>query len=204
MAERWYLSIDGQQEGDFSTDEARGKIQKNQGKRILVWAQGMAQWADPAELAQFRAPAPAPAPVPIPPPAAHAPAFGAPSHMHRVDADEIKKQAGILKTLLDFRFNNFVTGKIIPIIYVILLIVTGLAVVGAILVLGIGGIITGIRYDSFMGIITGLGIIVLAPILGVLQIAYIRIVFEFMIVVFRIKEDLTTLVERSASKEKKG
>src|SRR5262245_13374343 len=139
MAEsRWFISIDGQQEGDFSIEETKAKIQRNQGKRILVWSQGMAQWADPADLPQFKVvPAPVPAPAPIPAPApmpGPGPVFEQPMSHTKIDKEEIKKQAGILKTLLDFRFENFITGKIIPVIYVILLIVIGLAVVGAILI----------------------------------------------------------------------
>jgi hypothetical protein len=209
MAEsRWFISIDGQQEGDFSIEETKAKIQRNPGKRILVWTQGMAQWADPADLPQFKAvPVAVPAPAPIPPPGP-APSPGTimeqPVSHTRIDKDEIKKQAGILKTLLDFRFETFVTSKIIPVIYVILLIVIGLAVVGAILISGFGGLITAIKFESFVMGLTALGTIILAPLVGILYIALVRIWFEVLIIIFRIKEDLTTLVERSEAKEEKG
>ena len=194
---RWYISIDGQQEGDFSIDEVRQKIQRNQGKRILVWTQGMAQWADPAELPQFKAaPAAAPAPVPV-----SAPAPVPPSEPHhsaaRIDKDEIRKQAGILKTLLDFKFNTFATLKIIPIVYVILMVVIALLVIGAILISGIGGLISAIRLNMFSLALTALGTMILAPLLGILYLAILRMSFELMIVIFRIKEDLTTLTARA-------
>ena len=211
MAEsRWYLSVDGQQEGDFTLEDIRGKIQKNQGRRVLVWTQGMSQWADPADLPQFRVatpapPAPAPAPAPAPPSVAPTPAAGPGSTIEqpiskKIDTESIKQQAGILKSLLDFRFETFVTGKIIPVIYIILVIVIALAVVGAILVSGIGGLISAIRFESFMMAVTALGTIILAPLVGILYIALLRIWFEFLIIVFRIKQDLTTLVDRSEEK----
>jgi Domain of unknown function (DUF4282)/GYF domain 2 len=202
---RWYLSVDGQQEGDFTLDEVKARIQKNRGRRILVWTQGMAQWADPAELPQFKAvPAPAPAPAPASAPvAAAAPVVEQPVAA-RIDKDELKKQAGILKSLLDFRFETFITGKIIPVVYIILVVVIVLAVIGAILVSGFGGLITAIRFKSFMAAVTAIGTIILAPLVGVLYLALLRIWFEFLIIVFRIKEDLTKLVERSAPKETKS
>jgi len=207
MAEtRWYLSVDGQQEGDFSLEDVRARIEKNRGRRILVWTQGMAQWADPADLPQFKAapaPAPAPAPAYVPPSAAAGPAAVIEQPIStKIDKDEIKKQAGMLKSLLDFRFETFITGKIIPIIYIILVIVTALAVVGAILVSGFGGLISAIKLKSFTLAITALGTIILAPLIGILYIALLRIWFEFLIIIFRIKQDLTTLVERSETKSK--
>ena len=205
MAEtRWYLSVDGQQEGDFSLEDVRARIEKNRGRRILVWTQGMAQWADPAELPQFKAaPAPAPAAAYVPPAASPGPAAVIEQPIStKIDKEEIKKQAGMLKSLLDFRFETFITGKIIPIIYIILVIVIALAVVGAILVSGFGGLISAIKLESFTLAITALGTIILAPLIGVLYIALLRIWFEFLIIIFRIKQDLTTLVERSEPKEK--
>jgi len=206
MAEaRWYISIDGMQEGDFSIDEVKGKIQRSQGKRILVWTQGMTQWADPAELPQFKA-APAPAPAPAPPsgPApAPVPAFEHPMAAGRIDKDEIKKQAGILKALLDFKFESFASLKIIPVVYVILLAVIGLVVVGAILVSGFGGLITAIKISSFGLALTSLGTMILAPLLGILYLSLLRMSFELIKVIFRIKEDLTTIVERLEPKEEK-
>jgi hypothetical protein len=205
MAEtRWYLSVDGQQEGDFSLEDVRARIEKNRGRRILVWTQGMAQWADPAELPQFKAaPAPTPAPAYVPPSAGPGPAAVIEQPIStKIDKEEIKKQAGLLKGLLDFRFESFITGKIIPVIYIILVIVIVLAVVGAILISGFGGLITAIKLESFTLALTALGTIILAPLIGILYLALLRIWFEFLIIVFRMKQDLTTLVERSESKKK--
>jgi hypothetical protein len=215
MAEsRWFLSVDGQQEGDFSLEEVRAKIQKNQGRRILVWTQGMSQWADPADLPQFKtatAPGPAPAPAPTPAPAPgpstipeRGPTTVEERAVPKIDKEAIKEQAGILKSLLDFRFQNFVTGKIIPIVYIILIVVIALGVLAAILVSGFGGLISAIRFESFTMAITALATIIIAPLVGVLYIALVRIWFEVLIIIFRIKEDLTKLVERSEPKQEKS
>lgn len=203
MAEsRWYLSVDGQQEGDFTLEDVRAKIQKNQGRRILVWTQGMAQWADPVDLPQFKvAPAPAPAPVVIPAPAAGPSTSVDQPVSAKIDKAAIKQQAGILKSLLDFRFQHFVTGKIIPVIYIILMVVIVLAVLGAILISGFGGLISAIRFESFTLALTAIGTIILAPLVGILYLALVRVWFEFLIIVFRIKEDLTTLVQRTEEKK---
>jgi Domain of unknown function (DUF4282)/GYF domain 2 len=208
MAEsRWFISIDGQQEGDFSIEETKAKIQRNPGKRILVWSQGMAQWADPADLPQFKAvPAPAPSLAPIPPPGP-APSPGTimeqPVSHTKIDKDEIKKQAGILKGLLDFRFENFATLKIIPVVYALLLVVIVLIVLFAILVSGFGGLITAIKLSSFMLALTALGTMILAPLLGLLYLSLLRMSFETIKIIFRIKDDLATLVERGETKEEK-
>jgi hypothetical protein len=207
MAEsRWFISIDGQQEGDFSIEETKAKIQRSPGKRILVWTQGMAQWADPSDLPQFKAvPAPAPAPVPIPPPGpTPGPAIMEQPISHtKIDKDEIKKQAGILKGLLDFRFENFATLKIIPVVYALLLVVIVLIVLFAILVSGFGGLITAIKLSSFMLALTALGTMILAPLLGLLYLSLLRMSFETIKIIFRIKDDLATLVERGETKEEK-
>lgn len=213
MAEsRWYLSVDGQQEGDFTLEEVRSKIQKLQGRRVLVWTQGMAQWADPADLPQFRvapaaAPAPAPAaPAPAPsvaptPTASPATTMEEKPISSKLDKEAIVQQAGILKSLLDFRFEHFVTGKIIPVIYIILVVVIALFVVWAVLYRGFWGLISAIRFESFALAIIALGTIIIAPLLGVLYLALLRIWFEFLIIVFRIKQDLTALVERGGDKK---
>jgi hypothetical protein len=205
MAEsRWFISIDGQQEGDFSIEDTKAKIQRNQGKRILVWSQGMAQWADPADLPQFKAvpaPAPVPGPAPIPPPGPST--FAEPASHLNIDKQEVLKQAGILKGLLDFRFENFATLKIIPVVYALLAVVIVLVVLFAILVSGFGGLITAIKLSSFMLALTALATIVIAPLLGLLYLSLLRMSFETIKVIFRIKDDLETLVERSEKEDEK-
>lgn len=85
-------------------------------------------------------------------------------------------QKGFLATLFDFSFNDFVTTKIIRLLYV--LGVLG-AAVGAIIFI-IGGFQTS----------TGIGILflVLSPVIFFLYVLFVRIWLELIIVIFRIAE----------------
>jgi hypothetical protein len=59
---------------------------------------------------------------------------------------------------------------------------------------------TGIQARSFFSILLALGIMILTPIVMILYLAAIRMWFEVVIIFFRMKEDLTKLVERSEVK----
>src|SRR5262245_57834949 len=114
MAEqRWMVTMDGKQlENDMSVQEVRTLIDKNPGKHILVWTQGLTQWMDASTVPEFRKMAAVkPAESPKPEPAI------------KSSSDELKEKAGFLKGLLDFRFEQFITPKIISIVYIISLIV---------------------------------------------------------------------------------
>ena len=207
---RWVVAIDGHQlDGEHSVEETKALIRKNQGKRILVWTQGMSQWADPAEVPEFREPAPT---KPKEPPAAparaaqpsaaqpSAPAFA--SVKAKIDKEEIKKQASFFKALLDFRFESFVTGKLIPILYVIVMILIGLAAVGYFFVGGGGMIFTGIKAHSMFAILGGILIMIFTPIVAIIYLSLVRVWFELVIILFRMKEDLTVLVDRARNTDK--
>ncbi len=191
MAEqRWMVTMDGKQhENDMSVQEVRTLINNNPGKNILVWTQGMAQWMDASTVPEFRKITPAkPAESPKPEPSV------------KISSDEIKEKAGLLKGLLDFRFEHFITTKIISILYIIVIVMIAL---GGLFYFFVGGgmaLWTGIQARSFFSILIALGIMILTPIVMVLYLAAIRMWFEVVIIFFRMKEDLTKLVERSESK----
>jgi hypothetical protein len=191
MAEqRWMVTMDGKQlENDMSVPEVRTLINNNPGKQILVWTQGMAQWAEASTVPEFRKITPAkPAESPKPEPSV------------KISSEEIKEKAGLLKGLLDFRFEHFITTKIISILYIIVIILIAL---GGLFYFFVGGgmaLWTGIQARSFFSIMIALGIMILTPIVMVLYLAAIRMWFEVVIIFFRIKEDLTKLVERSEVK----
>lgn len=203
---RWFVSIDGQQQaGDYGPDDVKNLIAQHRGKHILVWTQGMAQWADPSTLPQFQAaprpaaPAPqaAPAPAAWQPAAQPAPAAAAPYAGVRFDSNELKRSAGFFKSLLDISFNNFVTTKMVPVIYAIVMALLGLACVVYILFFGGGSLLAGIRFKNPMSIGLGIAFIALTPVVGVIYLALIRMWFEIVIVFFRMKEDLDFLVEKA-------
>jgi Domain of unknown function (DUF4282) len=191
MAEqRWMVTMDGKQlENDMSVQEVRTLINNNPGKQILVWTQGLTQWMDASTVPEFRKLAPAkPAESPKPEP------------VIKTSSEELKQKAGLLKGLLDFRFEHFITTKIISILYIIVVVLIAL---GGLFYFFVGGgmaLWTGIQARSFFSILLALGIMILTPIVMILYLAGIRMWFEIVIIFFRMKEDLTKLVERSEVK----
>lgn len=194
MAEqRWMVTMDGKQlENDMSVQEVRTLISNNPGKQILVWTQGLTQWMDASTVPEFRKPAPAAKPAVAESPKAEP--------IIKTSSEELKEKAGLLKGLLDFRFEHFITTKIISILYIIVIL---LIVLGGLFYFFVGGgmaLWTGIQTRSFISILIAIGIMILTPIVMVLYLAAIRMWFEVVIIFFRIKEDLTKLVERSEAK----
>jgi len=54
----WQMSVDGAQvDGQFSTAEAKARIQTLAGRDVYVWREGMGGWAHPETLPDFQAPA---------------------------------------------------------------------------------------------------------------------------------------------------
>jgi hypothetical protein len=194
MAEqRWMVTMDGKQlENDMSVQEVKTLINNNPGKQILVWTQGLTQWMDPSTVPEFRKPVPAAKPAVTESPKAEP--------VIKTSSQDLKERAGLLKGLLDFRFEHFITTKIISILYMIVIV---LIVLGGLFYFFVGGgmaLWTGIQARSFISILIAIGIMILTPIVMVLYLAAIRMWFEVVIIFFRMKEDLTKLVERSEAK----
>lgn len=189
MAEqRWMVTMDGKQlENDMSVQEVKTLINNNPGKQILVWTQGLTQWMDASTVPEFRKMAPAK------PAAAESPKA---EPISKTSSEELKEKAGLLKGLLDFRFEHFITTKIISILYIIVIVMIVLGGLGYVC-LALWG---AIQSRTFISILIGLGTIILIPIVMVLYLAAIRMWFEVVIIFFRMKEDLTKLVERSEVK----
>ena len=192
MAEqRWMVTMDGKQlENDMSVQEVRTLINNNSGKQILVWTQGLTQWMDASTVPEFRKSTPV---KPAESPKAAEPVI-------KTSSAELKEKAGLLKGLLDFRFEHFITTKIISVLYIIAIVLIAL---GGLFYFFVGGgmaLWTGIQARSFFSILLALGIMILTPIVMVLYLAAIRMWFEVVIIFFRMKEDLTKLVERSEVK----
>lgn len=88
-------------------------------------------------------------------------------------------QKGFFASLFDFSFSDFITTRIIKVLY-------GLGILGAILLSGTVFIIPLIKgYSSTGG---KLWAIILFPLLALLCIIILRVVYEVIIVVFRIAE----------------
>lgn len=91
---------------------------------------------------------------------------------------------GFFSALFDFSFSQFITTRLIPILY-------GLAlVVGAVMALFY--LVVGFRFGFGMGILA----IIVVPICYVLYAMYLRVLLEVLIVVFRISEDVGEIAAR--------
>lgn len=94
---------------------------------------------------------------------------------------------GFFGALFDLSFSEFVTTKMIKILYILLLILVAIGFVIALF----SGLITMFSRGGFLA---GLVAIVLAPIGALIYIILARMWMELIIVVFRIAENTTELV----------
>jgi hypothetical protein len=95
-----------------------------------------------------------------------------------------ENQKGFFASLLDFSFSSLITTRIIKLVYVIATIVISL--------IALGGLLAALRQggtDVLVGIIG-------APILWLLEMIFLRIGLEFIIVIFGIGEDVRKIANR--------
>lgn len=95
--------------------------------------------------------------------------------------------------IFDFSFTNFVTTKLIKIIYAISLVIVVLSFFA--MVIGGFGLMVS---DS---IAAGFALLCLSPFVLVFWILMARVYSEFIIVIFRIAENMSELVEQGRDKE---
>jgi hypothetical protein len=85
---------------------------------------------------------------------------------------------GFLRSLLDYRFHNFITTKVVPFLYVLVMVV----IAGEYLM----GAAVGLSVSPGLGL---LWLILFGPIWSLFQLIWIRVLLEIAIVFFRIRED---------------
>jgi hypothetical protein len=86
---------------------------------------------------------------------------------------------GFIASLFDFGFNSFVTPKVVKVIYVLIMILTGLGALVYALI--------AFRINAAFGIIS---LLILCPLFFLVELALWRILLELFIVIFRIADDL--------------
>ncbi len=91
--------------------------------------------------------------------------------------------ASLFASLFDMSFSEFITIRLIKVLYIIGIIVA--------VIIGLGMIITG--FSNGAG--TGLLFLLLSPVIILLYILALRIWLELIIVVFRIAENTSQLVK---------
>ncbi len=109
-----------------------------------------------------------------------------------MNIEGIQVESGFFKRLFDFSFKEFITIKIISVLYMISIIGAGLWS----LVILFGGVASG----KFGGVVGGL---VLAPVAFILAVIFSRIWLETVIVLFRIAENTGKMVSSAAPGENK-
>ena len=197
--ETWFVAMDGQQlEGARPTDEVRTLIRANPSKKIVVWNEKMTGWADPATVPAFRAAAApeAPAPPAAPPPRpATNPVAAAVAASAPEARETLHREVHFFRGLLDFKFEEYVTPKIIRTLYILSLVLVAIGWL-VMIVSGIGMIAAGSRYGGMTALI-GIVYIVLSPLIAIIQLTLIRVFFELVLVFFSMKESLESLARRA-------
>jgi hypothetical protein len=92
--------------------------------------------------------------------------------------------SSFFRALFDFSFSEYVTTKIIKILYVISIVLAGLTWVGTLLYMLFGLSRTG------LGAIAVIGGLIFCPIGFILHVVIIRMTYEILIVVFGIAENV--------------
>src|SRR5215469_16853595 len=93
-------------------------------------------------------------------------------------------QAGFIASLFDFRFDSFVTPRVVRVVYVIALIMIALSALGFLLF--------AFKISIGFGIIT---LFILCPLYFFLYVALWRIALELIMVIFRIGDDVRSIRE---------
>lgn len=90
-------------------------------------------------------------------------------------------EKGFFTQLFDFSFTEFITTKIIKFIYILGMIVTGLATIGI--------IISGFSQSVVIGIVA----LIFSPLIFLIYVIVLRVWLEIIIVIFRISENTELL-----------
>jgi hypothetical protein len=202
--ETYFVAVDGRQlDGEHDMSQVRQICTQYAGRQVMVWNEALGSWTDPKTLSAFRvsaspapapaaaaAPAPAPSPSPYAPaPRAAAPAAAAAAATGAAMGNVMTEDAGALKGLLDLKFEALVAPKLIRLLYVVVLVLCGLAALGGILS-GLSSMVSGIRFGMFFMVVTGVVMMVLGPVLAVFYLALMRVLLEGVHVLFEIREKL--------------
>ena len=99
---------------------------------------------------------------------------------------------GFFKRLFDLSFKEFVTTKIVKFIFILTIIIGGLVAIGI--------LISGLSRGGGMAFAS----LIIAPIVFFLYVLFSRIWLEIVIVLFRIAENTTTVVEFAQEKRREA
>jgi hypothetical protein len=100
---------------------------------------------------------------------------------------------GFWGSLFDFSFTDFITSKIIRLLYVLLIIVAGLAALAA--------IVAAFKVSALLGVVT---LLILAPLGFFVAVICIRVYLEIIIVIFRIAENTAEIARHKQAVSSSG
>ena len=109
-----------------------------------------------------------PAPPPLPPPAAPPPSEG-----YR---PALPPGKSFFPALFDFRFDNLVTPRVLPVVYVLMMIVLAIGYIASV----VGG------FNSSTG--AGVAVLIFGPLVALLYLIIVRVYLELFIVAFKIRD----------------
>jgi hypothetical protein len=118
----------------------------------------------------------------------HGAAFSTCSTHAPVGKEKLMEDKGFFGALFDLSFSEFVTSKLIKILYVLLLILIAIGLV-------IGLITSVVSLFSRGGFLSGLLGLIFTPIGALIWVIIARVWMELIIVIFRIAENTTDLVQ---------
>ena len=96
-------------------------------------------------------------------------------------------EKGFLALLFDFRFTDFITKKLIRLIYVIAILATAIGAAGFVI-------------SSFaMGVLPGIVGLIFSPIVFLFAVAMVRIQLELVMVIFQIADNTRMIAKASQS-----
>lgn len=90
-----------------------------------------------------------------------------------------------LTALFDVSFSSFITARVIRVLYVVGLILAGLT---AFTLLGVG---------FGQGIVAGIFMLIVAPLVFLLMAMYLRVTLEVLMVIFRISDNVARIADQS-------
>lgn len=97
-----------------------------------------------------------------------------------------QKGAGFFQALFDFSFTEFVTSKIIKLLYGLSILFAG--------IIALTIIIVGFSAHAGAGI---LALLIFAPLIFLVSVIYSRVLLEIIIVVFRISENTAEIAQNT-------
>jgi hypothetical protein len=92
-------------------------------------------------------------------------------------------EQGFLASLFDVDFKSLITTKVIKVLYILSMVVIGLVALGV--------VVAAFNNNAAAGLIV---LVIVAPLMALLYLIYVRVLLEIVIAVFRIMETNTELV----------